>query len=155
VPQVEIVAGFVSDVPPQARYSFTFSIGIPPKTVSMNSLGEPPFESNEYIAVAIRQSRLSTWQYTALAYRRLGLAAPAHIVSPLFPGSSILIGLMGLVNLARFRSLDAQFVMLSVVAIGVGVVGALTLRSTLLARRTLAAWQPPDSLTDVGEVREN
>jgi len=155
VPRIEIFAGFVSDIPARARYSFTFRIGDPPVTVSMNTLGEPPFDSNEYIAVAVQRSRLSSWQYTALAYRRLGLAAPAHLVSPMFAGAAILIGLMGLVNLWRFPSLDAEFAVVSLIGMGIGIAGVLRLRSTLIAKRVLAAWKPPDSLTIVGGVREN
>jgi len=153
VGDIEFLTGFTSDVPSFCRWSFTFGIGSPPLAVSMTALGVPPFENNEYVALAVRRAYLFGSGYVALAYRRLGQGAGPHAASSVPSVVAAIIGLMGLVNFALLP-LSEGLVAASLVGIVVGIGGCVRLRDLTAAKRRLSAWRPPDTLTNVGGGRE-
>jgi hypothetical protein len=113
----------------------------------MSALTVPPFESNEYIAVVVRRAMVPGSHYIALAYRRLGLRAPAHAASLVLPSWGILLGFMGALNFILFPAPSPVLVAASLLASLFGIAGIVRLIGSLKARRLLAAWGPPDSLT--------
>jgi hypothetical protein len=77
VPDPKILSGFTSGVPKSSRLGFFFGLGAPAETIYLSSLGAPPFDSNEYIAVAMRRGLLVPVN-VALAYRLVGLKGSAE-----------------------------------------------------------------------------
>jgi hypothetical protein len=143
VPQIKIVAGFVSDVPRTAVGRFTFRIGAEATSVSMTVLPVPPFASNEYVALAVTPGFLPGSSCVALAYRNVGQRAPAHPASRVTASVGILLALMGIINLV-FLSGGAPLIVLSLSCVGAGLVGFIRIRSIAKARRLLAEWKPLD-----------
>jgi hypothetical protein len=138
--EIEVLAGFASDVPTVSQFSFSFSIGDPPVRVSMGAFGSPPFNSNEYIAVAAKRSSLAMSPYIALAYRRVGLRAAAQMVNLTVPIALLAVGVMGCGTwaLAPTQPKSIGFAALGLVAV---LVGASGLRGVARAKRLLDGWE--------------
>lgn len=150
--QIKIVSGFVTDVPkttlsPGNYGSFTFRIGVAGTLVRMTVLPVPPFESNDYVALAVSPAFLNGSSYVGLAYRNIGHRAPAHPASLLPASVGILLGfmgLMGIVSLALPSAPEAPLTALSLACLGAGVAGFVRFRNIKIARRLLAEWKPND-----------
>jgi hypothetical protein len=138
--EIEVLAGFASDVPTASQFSFSFSIGDPPVRVSMGAFGSPPFNSNEYIAVAAKRSSFAMSPYIALAYRRVGLRAAAQMVNLTVPIALLAVGVMGCGTwaLAPTQPKSIGFAALGLVAV---LVGASQLRGVARAKRLLDGWE--------------
>ena len=94
----KILSGFTSDVPKNSRLGFFFGLGTPATTIYLSSLGAPPFDSNEYIAVVARKGLLIPGN-VALAYRLLGLKGPAESAGLASAILFLVVGCMGAINL--------------------------------------------------------
>lgn len=138
--EIEVLAGFASDVPTASQFSFSFSVGYPPVRVSMGAFGSPPFNSNEHIAVAAKRSSFAMSPYVALAYRRVGLRAAAQIVNLTVPIALLAVGVMGCGTwaLAPTQPNSIGFAALGLVAV---LVGSSRLRGVARAKRLLDGWE--------------
>ena len=106
----------------------------------MGAFGSPPFNSNEYIAVAAKRSSLAMSPYIALAYRRVGLRAAAQMVSLTVPTALLAVGAMGCGTwaLAPTQPKSIGFAALGLVAV---LVGASRLLGVARAKRLLDGWE--------------
>jgi hypothetical protein len=139
---VTIIFGIAQDVHSVSRYSFSFRIGQPPVSVSMNVVGNPPFSSNEYIAVAVKRRIVGTG-FVALAYRRVGQRAPAHMASPVPAVTAIAVAVAGVSTWARASGPTNQIIGIYLAAVFVGVASATRLRGMWKAKYLLSNWEPP------------
>jgi hypothetical protein len=139
---ITIIYGIARDVPSVSRYSFSFSIGQPPVSVSMNVFGNPPFNSNEYIAVAVQRGIVGTG-FVALAYQRVGQRAPPHMASPVPGVIAIAVAVAGVSTWARASGPANQLIWISLTAVFVGVASASRLRGMWKAKYLLSNWDPP------------
>jgi hypothetical protein len=136
-----ILCGFTSNVPKASRSGFFFGIGTPPVTIYLSSLGSPPFDSDDYIAVAIRRGLLIPGN-VALAYRLVGQKCAAEAAGLASAVTFILLGVMGAINLLRFPHANASFELMSYFGIVLGALNTYRVREILRAKRLLNEWEP-------------
>jgi len=140
---LRILTGFVSDDPGEFRGSLRFALGEPPKKCAMPCFGTPPFARGEYIAVAATESLVSGCDYTALAYRRLGVNGATHPAGWLNPALLVLLGVSAPV-FQRFEpapGFATQAIVVGMVC--AGIVGAVRIWFISRAFKMLTSFEPP------------
>ena len=84
--EIHILVGFVRNMRSVRRQGVAFQIGSSPEWMYMGgTMFAPPFNENEYVAVAVRRSIFASGQYAVLAFRDAGLRAPPQVASLAVP----------------------------------------------------------------------
>jgi hypothetical protein len=148
--EIRILVGFVRNMRSVQRQGFAFQIGTSPEWIyyTGGTKFAPPFNENEYLAVAVRRSVFAGGQFAALAYRDAGLGAPPRVASLVVP---IAISIFGLVLMyvllanpkAGMPPVVLLFFCTMMVVSALMVVGGM--RRVLAgrdAKRLLEQWQP-------------
>ena len=140
---VRIFTGFISDDPGGFKGYLRFALGEPPKEFAMPCFGTPPFVRGEYIAVAATESLISGADYTALAYRRLGVNGATHPASWLTPAIFVLLGACTplLQRLEPVRDHATEAIVVGMVC--AGIVGAIRIWYIRQALKMLSNFKPP------------
>jgi hypothetical protein len=154
--KIEIISGFVWNVAVRQRATrigalgpaFSFDLGEPPVSVSMDGFAAP-FDSGEYIAIAALVSDVGGDTLSALAYRRVGLRAPARVALSFLDVLGAGGGLAGLTLIALLVFVPdasaedtSQIWAMSVLLVSLGAYCVYRLRLRFVAKRLLDAWVP-------------
>jgi len=136
---IRIIAGLVSNMRPLSRASLSFQIGDPPEWLSiMGTTMAPPFNPNEYVALAVRGS-------TVLAYRDAGLGGPPRTVNPAPPMLALVLGLIPMAVIFDPPASDSPAWALLCFGVMAVTWAIYRLVGIAAAKRALATWQPSES----------
>lgn len=147
--EIHILAGFVRNMRSVRRQGLAFQIGTSSEWIYIGgTMFAPPFNENDYVAVAVGRSIFAGGQYAVLAFRDAGLRAPPQVASLAVPIAISIFGLLLTYVLLANPKADMPpivllfFCTMMVVGALMVVGGVRRMLAGRNAKRLLEQWQP-------------